>query len=229
MFQKVMKIEINEDTSDEDLQLCILAAEKTTDINIVRKGAAAMVEQKRRRDRQERERMIAVLNAQETARVKSQKFQEAQLTRLIDAGRFDADQTKSLSESFTAAETMTLATSSSAKAGYDGVAGATDSTAEVVRDFIEKPPTNEEEYDSKLAAIQEKTGILEQQIESSGVPMTGSSKCKADFERDIKTATTKGEVWRCWMTYLNCMGSEWGKGLNISLININLGGGGEGE
>lgn len=71
MLRKILNIEINEDTPEEELELCISAAERTSDINIQRQASKAKVELKRR----DREFEIAKLNAQSIERVKAQKFQ----------------------------------------------------------------------------------------------------------------------------------------------------------
>jgi len=81
MARKPHEIEVNESTSDEDLEFCIAAAKTTSDVNIQRDAARATVEKNRR----EKEFKIAILNAQEAARVKAQKFQAAQSERTEEA------------------------------------------------------------------------------------------------------------------------------------------------
>ena len=222
MARRPYEIPINEDTTDEDLEFIIASGKHTSDVNVLKAVARATVE----KDRRKREYMAAMFNAQERARIKSQRFQEEQITRLIGAGNIDDDQKQSLSEALTAASTMELATSSSAQAGYEGIAGASDSTAGVVRDFIKSPPTTDDEFEKKIADLQKEVTDLQLQIRTEGVPLTGSSECKADFDRDIKKATTSHERWSTWIAFVNCLG---GQLIKHASINVSLfGGGGNG-
>ena len=77
MARKPLEIKINEDTPQADLELCIIAAERTSDPNIQRQASKATAEIKRR----ELEREIKRFNDESVERVKAQKFQEAQTTR----------------------------------------------------------------------------------------------------------------------------------------------------
>ncbi len=81
MPRNVWEIPINADTSREDLERCILEAVHTSDSNVLRAAAKAQAELARR----EREEWAARFDAQESARVKAQQFQEAQITRQIEA------------------------------------------------------------------------------------------------------------------------------------------------
>ena len=114
MARKAHQIEIDKDSSDEEIELVILAAQSTSDVNVLRNAAKATVIKNKR----ERAFRIRMFNAQETARVKAQGFQEAQITRLIGAVNIDDDQKRSLGQSLTASQTLILASSSSQQAGY---------------------------------------------------------------------------------------------------------------
>ena len=81
MARKILEIKINEDTPQAELELCAIAAERTSDINIQRKAAEARAELTRR----ERQFQIEMLNAQSKERVKAQKFQAAQSKREEEA------------------------------------------------------------------------------------------------------------------------------------------------
>jgi len=81
MARKPYEIEINENTSDEDLEFCIAAAKRTSDVNIQRNAAKATVEKNRREKKFE----MAMLNAKSKERVKAQKFQAAQTERAEEA------------------------------------------------------------------------------------------------------------------------------------------------
>ena len=84
MPRNAWEIPINADTSREDLERCILEAAHTSDSNVLRAAAKAQAELARR----EREEWAARFDAQESARVKAQQFQEAQITRQIEAQKF---------------------------------------------------------------------------------------------------------------------------------------------
>lgn len=81
MARKILEIKINEDTPQAELELCAIAAERTSDINIQRKAAEARAELTRR----ERQFQIGMFNAQSKERVKAQKFQAAQSERAEEA------------------------------------------------------------------------------------------------------------------------------------------------
>ncbi len=81
MARKPLEIEINEDTPQGDLELCVIAAERTSDINIQRKAAEAKAEIKRR----DRAFQVGMFNAQSKERVKAQKVQAAQPERAEEA------------------------------------------------------------------------------------------------------------------------------------------------
>ena len=67
--------EINEDTSPEILELCVLDANHTSDTNVLRAAAKAQAEIARR----ERQQWSENFNAQESARIQAQKFQAGQM------------------------------------------------------------------------------------------------------------------------------------------------------
>ncbi len=77
MARKPYEIEINEDTSDEDLEFCIAAAERTSDVNTQRNAAKAKAEKNRR----EKKFKMEMFNAESAERVKAQKFQAGQPKR----------------------------------------------------------------------------------------------------------------------------------------------------
>ena len=74
MVRKILNIEINEDTPLDELEFCVIAAERTSDINIQRQASKAKAELKRR----DREFEMAMFNAKSAERVKAQKIQAAQ-------------------------------------------------------------------------------------------------------------------------------------------------------
>ncbi len=81
MARNVSEIEINSETPREDLELCVIAAERTSDPNTQRAAARARAELWRR----EQQAWIERFNAESEERVKAQRFQEAQITRQIEA------------------------------------------------------------------------------------------------------------------------------------------------
>jgi hypothetical protein len=81
MPRNVWEIPIDENTSREDLERCRLEANHTSDTNVLRVAAQALAEI----DRRSRQVWVDRFDAQEQARIKAQKFQEAQNTRLIEA------------------------------------------------------------------------------------------------------------------------------------------------
>ncbi len=81
MPRNVWEIPIDADTPREDLELCAIAAERTSDPNIQRVAAQARAELWRR----EQQAWIERLNAERKERVQAQRFQEAQITRQIEA------------------------------------------------------------------------------------------------------------------------------------------------
>ena len=81
MPRNVWKIEINSETPREDLELCAIAAERTSDPNVQRAAARARAELWRREQQAWKERF----DAESKERVKAQRFQEAQIIRQIGA------------------------------------------------------------------------------------------------------------------------------------------------
>ena len=79
MARNVWDIPINEDTSREDLERCILSAAHTSDSNVTRAAADARAELARR----EREEWATRFDAQESARVKAQQFQAGQMAEQL--------------------------------------------------------------------------------------------------------------------------------------------------
>ena len=77
--------EINDETPREQLEQCIIAAEGSSDTNIVKAAAQAKMELARREREEDRQEWIERFEAQEKARVQAQTFQEGQNTRLIKA------------------------------------------------------------------------------------------------------------------------------------------------
>lgn len=84
MVHKILNIEINEDTPPDELELCVIAAERTSDINIQRQASKAKAELTRRN----REFEMAMFNAKSAEQVKAQEFQAAQAATKITE-RFD--------------------------------------------------------------------------------------------------------------------------------------------
>ncbi len=81
MPRHVLNIEINSETAREELEQCVLAAEHSNAINIQMAAAQARAELWRREQQAWTERF----NAESKERVKAQRFQEAQVTRQIEA------------------------------------------------------------------------------------------------------------------------------------------------
>lgn len=81
MPRNVLDIEINSETPREDLERCTLAAERSIDINIQTAAARARTELWRPEQQVWTERF----NAESKERVEAQRFQEAQVTRQIEA------------------------------------------------------------------------------------------------------------------------------------------------
>lgn len=81
MPRNVLDIEINSETPREDLERCVLAAEHTSDPNTQGAAARARAELWRR----EQQAWTDRFNAESEERVKAQRFQEAQITRQIEA------------------------------------------------------------------------------------------------------------------------------------------------
>ncbi len=81
MARRPWEIEINENTTQADLELCANADQRSSDPNNQRVAAQARAELTRR----ERQFQIEIFNAQETARVKAQQFQAAQAERAEEA------------------------------------------------------------------------------------------------------------------------------------------------
>lgn len=74
MVRKILEIEINEDTPQDELELCVITAARTSDANIQRQASKAKAELTRR----EREFEMSMFNAKSIERVKAQQFQAAQ-------------------------------------------------------------------------------------------------------------------------------------------------------
>ena len=81
MPRNVSKTEINSETLREDLELCAIAAERPSDPDTQRAAARARAELWRREQQAWAERF----NAESKERVNGQRFQEAQVTRQIEA------------------------------------------------------------------------------------------------------------------------------------------------
>ena len=81
MQRNVLEIEINSETLREELELCVIAAEHTSDQNVQRAAARARAELAKR----ERQEWADRFNAESKERVKAQRFQEAQITKQIEA------------------------------------------------------------------------------------------------------------------------------------------------
>ncbi len=90
MARNVWDISINEDTSREDLERCILEAARSSDQNITRAAAIARAELARRK----REERKTRFNAESKERVSAQKFQEAQVARQLEVANKHADAAK---------------------------------------------------------------------------------------------------------------------------------------
>ncbi len=81
MLRNVLEIEINSETPREELELCVVAAERASDTNVQRAAARARAELWRR----EQEAWTTRFNAESKERVKAQRFQEAQIAKQIEA------------------------------------------------------------------------------------------------------------------------------------------------
>ena len=81
MARRAYEIPINSETTQDDLELCIFEAQHTSDPNSQKAAAKASAEIERRKQQALSERF----NAESKERVKSQQFQEAQITRQIQA------------------------------------------------------------------------------------------------------------------------------------------------
>lgn len=88
MARNVWEIPINDETSDEDLERCILTAVRTSDPNVLRAAANATA-QKARNERAEWTRRFEL---QSRERVNSLRAQEAQMERQMDRQSELADQ-----------------------------------------------------------------------------------------------------------------------------------------
>ena len=108
MPRNVWEIEINSETSREDLERCSIAAEHTSDPNVQRVAAKARAELWRR----EQEVWAARFNAQSEERIHAQRFQEGQITRQLEAQKnLTAQQTEIAKEQAKAARVSAGATS----------------------------------------------------------------------------------------------------------------------
>ncbi|MCZ6849775.1 MAG: hypothetical protein O7F75_13135 [Alphaproteobacteria bacterium] len=81
MAGQVYDIEVNSETPREDLERCIGTAEHTSNVGVQRVAAQAKAEIARRELSLVSER----LNAEEKARVRERKFQEAENKKMIEA------------------------------------------------------------------------------------------------------------------------------------------------
>ena len=84
MPNKPWKIEINEDTPEDELELCALSADRTSDPNTQKVASQAKVELKRRDRKYERDQWTQRFNAESEERVKAQKFQEGQTNKQLE-------------------------------------------------------------------------------------------------------------------------------------------------
>ena len=81
MARKAYEIEINRETSREDLEFCAQSADRTSDVNTQRAAAQAKAELWRRKQLVWAERF----NAESAERIKAQQFQAAQAEKQIEA------------------------------------------------------------------------------------------------------------------------------------------------
>ena len=81
MARKVMEIEINSETTPQDLELCVHAADRSSDSNLERIAANARAEKYRRSRQDSRD----LFNAESRERVNAQKVQAALVERQIKA------------------------------------------------------------------------------------------------------------------------------------------------
>lgn len=81
MPRHAWEVEINDETPREDLEWCVIAAERTSDSNAVKAAARARAELWRR----EQEAWAERLNFESKERVKAQRFQEAQMAKQIES------------------------------------------------------------------------------------------------------------------------------------------------
>ena len=86
MAKQVSEIPINDETSEEELHQCILAAGRTNDININRAAARAAAELARRERVEWQERF----NAESKERVKAQQFQRDQMEKQFKVAKTQA-------------------------------------------------------------------------------------------------------------------------------------------
>jgi hypothetical protein len=113
----VWEITIDENTTEQDLNHCLIEAQRNSDSNIIRAASRARTELDRR-DRERRlQEMITRFEAQESSRVQAQRFQEAQNTRLIEAQeRLVASQLKIAEQQASAAAKQVAAAEAQAAA-----------------------------------------------------------------------------------------------------------------
>ena len=81
MPRNVWEIPINSETSRENLELCLIEAERTSDPNVQKAAARAKAEIERREQQKQDERF----NAESKERVKALRVQEKLVDRQIDA------------------------------------------------------------------------------------------------------------------------------------------------
>lgn len=111
MAQNVWDIETNSETPREDLERCVIAAERTSNTNVQRVAARARAELWCREQQVWTDRF----NAERSERVHAQKFQEAQNTRLIEA------QERLMGDQIKVAEVQAEAAKDSARAAEQSV------------------------------------------------------------------------------------------------------------
>ncbi len=90
MARSAYKTTINSETTRDHLELCLIEAEHSSDAN-VQKAAAEAKTELWRRDQQEWADRFA---AQESARVKSQKFQDGQMAKQLDVAEKQSNSAK---------------------------------------------------------------------------------------------------------------------------------------
>jgi len=115
MPRNVYEIEINSETSREDLERCVGEAEHTADTNVQRVAAKARAELWRR----EQEAWRVRLDRESDERIHAQRFQEGQITRQIDAQEnLTAQQTEIARDQAAAAKSAARAAWASAVATH---------------------------------------------------------------------------------------------------------------
>ena len=80
MPRQIYEIQINDETSEEDLHRCVVETTHTSDSNVSRVAAQAHAELARRERAEWRERF----NAESRERVNAQQFQQGQMDKQLD-------------------------------------------------------------------------------------------------------------------------------------------------